>query len=199
MPQREHFNGASRNPIVEKEVNPAQMKAPDTYGLGVCSPGPDSRLRSEQIKRLPKLLLYCSRRKRTVQLPPIRRLSDVPPRPGGDAKAKRCRQRRGPGKLSRTSSAENVSPRSASSIESRSSASSPGVSRKVSSDSRARTVTRVPSSKGSPSTTTLPSMTFPVVTLIRLHRTPVAEFPLNDAERFGEPQARFRDPRPESR
>ncbi len=68
----------------------------------------------------------------------------------------------------RISSPGTVSPRSASSIDAISSASSFGPSRNVSSFSGAKIVTVVPSVRFSPDTSILPSTTFPLVTRMAL-------------------------------
>ena len=143
-----------------KPVQPAGGRPRD--GWDELPPAYSRRHRASR----PHVMWGVSDQWRPVQLPPFGRSTDMNTSTASDEQRGSRRQVRRRGKLSRTSSAETISPLSASAIERRSSVSSSGLRSNVPSASRVRTVTREPSSSVTPSTTTFPSTTFPVATFI---------------------------------
>jgi hypothetical protein len=168
MPEREHLHRGSAQAVVEKVVDTLEMETTNTSGSSVGRDRSDPRLGSKEREGLAKLLVNRPRSERAVQFPPFSRAPDVAVGTACDTKRDLRRQVRRRGRLSRTSSPETISPRSASAIERRSSASSSGVSSNLPSASRATTVTTEPSSRVIPSTTTLPPTTFPVATFMAM-------------------------------
>ena len=142
------------------------MPSANAYQLGVRGAGSDFWLMSQQLKRDRDLLVDRARCEGSILLPPRSCFINMAARARRDSNVEWIAQRRGRGSPARTSSAENVSPRSASAMDESNSASSSSERVKLSGDSGARTVTVEPSSSGGPSTTTFPPTTFPVVTRI---------------------------------
>lgn len=77
MPQREHLDRATSNPIVEKVVNATQMKPSHAGRLCVHSAGTNPRLRLKQLTRLFHLEFYGAGCERAIQLPPLCRSLNV--------------------------------------------------------------------------------------------------------------------------
>jgi len=170
MPQCDDLNGTGRGldePIVQVVVDTTQENPAHTREANVAGSRPRVWLRGHKLQRSGKFLVQSARRLCPIVVPPPPGLVDVPCRTASEAHGEawdhaRFRSAR------RTSSAGTVSPRSASASDSRSSASAAGSSVNVSSPSRVRTVTTVPSGNGSPSTMIFPATTLPdVITMLR--------------------------------
>ena len=73
MPQGEHFDRATSNPVVKKVVNATQMKPTYASGLCIYSAGTNLWLRLKQFTRLFHLELYGAGCEGAIQLPPLRR------------------------------------------------------------------------------------------------------------------------------
>jgi len=73
VPQSEHFDRATSNPIVKKVVNTTQMKP--TYASCLCihSAGTNPWLRLKQFTGLFHFELYSAGGEGAIQLPPLRR------------------------------------------------------------------------------------------------------------------------------
>jgi hypothetical protein len=73
VPQGQHFDRATSNPVVKKMVNAAQVKP--TYASRLCinSAGTNRWLRLKQFTRFFHLELYGAGREGAIQLPLFRR------------------------------------------------------------------------------------------------------------------------------
>ena len=164
MPKSQHLNPRPRYSVVKRVANPREVDAPNSFDSRVQEKHPDLRLAGNQREGALDLHLQHAGSIRAIPTPPVRcraKLADCARRQTDWKRIAQPRRR-----LRNTTAASISSPRSASAIASRSSASCSGVSSKLSESSAAMTATGVPSSKGSPSRTTLPATIFPVATRI---------------------------------
>ena len=163
MPERHDFNALRRrsvHAIVDVVPDSVQKDSPHTSQPRISRKRANEGICRDQIQSVVDVFRERERRLRSILIPPRNRVVDLLVSPASE-KDKQPSQRYTLRSLRRTSSAGITSPRSASAIDSRSSASSSRSSSKVSSSSRARSVTTVPSGSGSPSTSTCPDTTRP--------------------------------------
>ena len=161
MPQRKDNHHIVLLSVVDVVADAVDLKASSARQLRVLDALADTWLQSEHSECGSQVFAHGMRCCEAIGSPPRIRSLDLGRGSGGDSYASghcfAARSRR-----AKSSSTEMVSPRSASAMDSRSSASSSGLSVNPSLGSRVKTVTTAPSGRVTPSTWTLPPTTVPV-------------------------------------